>query len=274
MKVKIIVSSTISRYHGLFWTLEFEIEGGKGQKYISLTILIKVNVFSNWPDCKCFRFPTLQLEMQRGNSFSGHEILFIFLVNLGDPYKIYIVKMTFFKDASLTSVRKDYSCHSLRETQHLSSQLSTWNDNLNFRTPGDPSEIYAIKMRCCEDTVRFGSQKKSFLRPLGSRAQRILIFRLKLVFRTFHQNTYIWRQLGHYVRWTLHNYGMKVKIIVSSAISRYHGLFWTLEFEIEGGKGQKNISLTILIKANVFSNWPDCKCFRFPTLQLEMQREK
>jgi hypothetical protein len=67
-------------------------------------------------------FQLVNLKCKERNSFAGREIvllrreiLFIFLVNLGDPYIIYIVKMSFFKDASLMSVRKDYSCHSLGE---------------------------------------------------------------------------------------------------------------------------------------------------------------
>jgi hypothetical protein len=94
-------------------------------------------------------------------------------------------------------------------------------------------------MRYCEDTVQFRSQKKVFSGRSDRERKPFSIFRSKLVFRTFHQNTYIWRQLGHYVRWTLHHYGMKVKIIVSLAISRYYSLFWTLEFEIKGGEEQK-----------------------------------
>jgi hypothetical protein len=69
-------------------------------------------------------FQLVNLKCKERNSFAGREILFILLVNLGDPYNIYIVKMSFVKDASLKSVGKDYSCRSLIETEHLSSQLS------------------------------------------------------------------------------------------------------------------------------------------------------
>jgi hypothetical protein len=70
-------------------------------------------------------FQLVNLKCKERNSFAGRKILFIFLVNLSDLYKIYIVKMSFVKDASLTSIGKDYSCRSLGETQYLSPQLST-----------------------------------------------------------------------------------------------------------------------------------------------------
>jgi hypothetical protein len=70
-------------------------------------------------------YQLVDLKFKERNSFAGREILFIFLVTLGDLYKIYVIKRSFLEDASLTSVGKDYSCRSLGETQHLSSQLST-----------------------------------------------------------------------------------------------------------------------------------------------------
>jgi hypothetical protein len=49
-------------------------------------------------------YQLVDLKFKERNSFAGREILFIFLVTLGDPYKIYIVKMSSVKDASLKSV--------------------------------------------------------------------------------------------------------------------------------------------------------------------------
>jgi hypothetical protein len=60
-------------------------------------------------------FQFVNLKCKERNSFGGRETLSISLVNLGEPYKIYIVKMSIFKDASLMYVGKDYSCRSLRE---------------------------------------------------------------------------------------------------------------------------------------------------------------
>jgi hypothetical protein len=70
-------------------------------------------------------FQLVNLKCKERNSFGGRETLSIFLINLGDPYKLYIVKMSVLKNASLMSIGKDYSCRSLGETQHLGFQLST-----------------------------------------------------------------------------------------------------------------------------------------------------
>jgi hypothetical protein len=48
--------------------------------------------FSTYQIASILDFQPVNLKCKERNSFAGYEILFIFLVNLGNPYKIYIEK--------------------------------------------------------------------------------------------------------------------------------------------------------------------------------------